>query len=245
IHLDLIAGLPREGYASFARSFNGVFDIGPHTIQLGFLKLLKGSRLRQEAAGMGIIYENLPPYEVLRTPWLSFDELSGLKLIAQCCERLYNSGRFQSSLRFIIGRFPSAFAFFGEICEFLSLRGCFDRALPLRELYDLFAAFAQQKLSGRDAVIFAELLKFDYFSTDNACNPPKGLSRIYDPSVKEFYLSLKDSRNGAGRVHFESFAFDPLIFIEKGADSGGPVMLCFDYGVKDPVSGLYGVKAVG
>ena len=248
IHLDIIAGLPLEDYASLARSFDGVFEMGPHTIQLGFLKLLKGSRLREQARGMGIVYESLPPYEVLSTPWMSFDELSRLKFIAQCCERLYNSGRFSASLRFIVGRFPAAFAFFEAFSAFLSLQGCFDRALSLRELYDIFAAYAQEKLNARDARIFSELLKFDYFSTDNACNPPAGLMRIYNSEVKELYIALKNNRQhsniSSGRIHFESFAFDPLLFIEKGGDSGGSVVLCFDYGVKDMVSGLYNFNIV-
>ena len=237
IHLDLIAGLPYEDYGSFARSFNGVFGLFPHTLQLGFLKLLKGSALRGRAEKLGVEYEALPPYEVLRTPWLSFDELGRLKQVEFCCDRLYNSGKFASSVRFAAARFPSPFAFFEAFAAFLSARGGFDRALSLRELYDLFSGFARENLPAEEQAVFAELLKYDCFSSDNTCNPPASLARIANPAARELYLS--DKSKGGVRAHFEIFSFDPVLYAGKGLFSPGPVTLRFDYGSRDPVSGLF------
>lgn len=244
IHLDLIAGLPQEDYASLARSFDGIYSLHPHTIQLGFLKLLKGSRLSEQAETLGLTHSDLPPYEILSTPCLSFEELNRLTDIAETVERLYNSGKYISSLRFVAACFPTPFRFFEAFSQYLAQQSCFDRSLSLRELYDRFADFADQNLCKKDAVVFAELLKFDYFSSDNACNPPAGLKRIYNPNVKSLYLSQKQCGGAGSRVHFETFAFDPMLYIKTGAENNQPVVFCFDYGKRDPVSGLYDVKFV-
>jgi hypothetical protein len=242
IHLDLIAGLPHENYVSFAESFNGVYALGPHAIQLGFLKLLKGSGLRENAGRDGCLYQNLPPYGVLATPDLSFDELAVLKDIAECVDRLHNSGKFRMSLRYLIQNFSSPFAFFSAFAAHLSERGCFDRSLSQKELYELLAGFAHTLpafTGGTDAEsVLYELLKFDYFSSDNSCNPPAGLKRSAGSSGSDF-RELYASRKGR-RVHFERFAFDPRRFWETGKP-GDSAVLCFDYSLKNPVSGQYEV----
>jgi len=98
LHLDLIAGLPGEGLEQFSASFNSAFALRPHELQLGFLKLLYGSRLRRQADALGILYDPEPPYEVLSTPDLSYADLQLLQQAAQALERLYNSGGFPRTL---------------------------------------------------------------------------------------------------------------------------------------------------
>lgn len=112
LHIDLIAGLPQEDLAEFARSFDRAFALRPHALQLGFLKLLHGSRLRDEAQTLGLVYDPAPPYEVLSTPWMSYGDLLTLKAAEDALERLYNSGKFCGALDYVLtatGRSPMAF----------------------------------------------------------------------------------------------------------------------------------------
>ena len=115
IHLDLIAGLPKEGFSSFTRSFDDVYALKPHQLQLGFLKLLAGSLLESEADYYGIVCKRYPPYEVLRTASLSFYELAFLKQVEALVDLFYNSGRFQSSLALLEPLFETPFSFYSEL----------------------------------------------------------------------------------------------------------------------------------
>ena len=114
--LDLIAGLPEEGFWRFGQSFDFVYSLKPDRIHLGFLKLLRGSRLRDEAESFGCVYTNEAPYEVLRTKDLSFAELSRLKVIEDLVDKYYGS-RFAGSLEYLCGNYKSPFAFFNDLAE--------------------------------------------------------------------------------------------------------------------------------
>ena len=104
IHIDLIAGLPREDWEIFRDSFDKAYSLSPHMLQLGFLKLLHGSRLRAEARKNGCVFSPAPPYEVTETRWLSSRELWRLHLVEDALERLYNSGRFRLTLAYVLAR---------------------------------------------------------------------------------------------------------------------------------------------
>jgi len=118
LHVDLIAGLPFEDYASFSNSFNDVFSLKAHVIQLGFLKLLKGSELRMRNLEYGLTCCDDPPYEVLKTPWLSYEDVQRLKWIEDMVDKYYNSQGFISSLPFAMTHFKSPFDFFEKLSEF-------------------------------------------------------------------------------------------------------------------------------
>ena len=105
IHVDLIAGLPLEDYSSFKNSFNEAYNLYPHQLQLGFLKLLKGSGIREECSKYGYKFREYPPYEVLGNNFLSFEEIIRLKRVEKVLERYYNSARFKKSLKYIINKF--------------------------------------------------------------------------------------------------------------------------------------------
>ncbi|MGE5544098.1 MAG: DUF4080 domain-containing protein, partial [Bacillota bacterium] len=111
IHLDLIAGLPEEDYQSLAKSFNWVYDLQPDYFQLGFLKLLKGTAIREEAPRWDYVCKDYPPYEVLANRWLSFDEISTLKIIDDLLQRYYNSHVFGHTLAYCIPRLFTGNAF--------------------------------------------------------------------------------------------------------------------------------------
>lgn len=159
-HLDLIAGLPEEGLESFARSFNEVYDMKPDQLQLGFLKVLHGTRMEQEAAQHGLIYHSRPTYEVLATKWLSYEELLILKNVEETVEDYYNTGQFASVLAYAIPYFESSFAFYREFGHFLREQGYRDSSQNRASRYLALRAFLQQK--DMDLSLVDELLTFDY-----------------------------------------------------------------------------------
>ena len=111
-HLDLIAGLPGENYESFKKSFNDVHSIKPEEIQLGFLKLLKGSSMREEGDNYGMKYSPYPPYEILSTDKISYEELIDLKKVEHMVDKYYNSQKFNNILNFFYDKFETSFDFF-------------------------------------------------------------------------------------------------------------------------------------
>lgn len=137
IHLDLIAGLPYEDYENFKKSFDEVIKIRPHVLQLGFLKLLKGSKLRGETEKYGYKYKEKAPYEVMENNFISFDEIIKLKFIEELLERYYNSGDFIRSMDFLLEREESAFGIFDKIYECFRSNALFDRSVSLEAHYEL------------------------------------------------------------------------------------------------------------
>ena len=101
IHIDLIAGLPNEDFSSFAKSFNTAFSLGANELQLGFLKLLHGTELRERYNQVGFDYSKIAPYEVIQTPWISQNELNLIKCCEDSTERLINSGRFTNTVNYL------------------------------------------------------------------------------------------------------------------------------------------------
>ena len=143
IHADLIAGLPYEGYASFGKSFDDVYGKG-NVLQLGILKLLRGSRMRREAEAYGIVYSPNPPYRVLKTKELSFSELMRLERIDGLNDRFSNSGKFEYTFPYLPKTCPSAFGFFDGLCDFAEERfACKEIArLPQAEAFRLLWEYA-------------------------------------------------------------------------------------------------------
>ncbi|ADU28112.1 B12-binding domain-containing radical SAM protein [Ethanoligenens harbinense] len=233
VHTDLIAGLPLEDYMTFARSFDTLHALASHCIQLGFLKLLKGSEMRAVAdCTPGYLYSEKPPYQVLQTPWLSFAELGRLEDTAFCVERLYNSGRFMLSLPYLIARFAGPFAFYEAFAGALRARGCFARPVAYPELCAELVRFAAGRFPG-EADTLCALLRFDFYRSDNSGNPPRCLPREAPPHARALYAEKKGAR-----VHFEAFPFDPPALVQTG-ETSGPVVYCFDYARRHPVTGLY------
>lgn len=141
LHLDLIAGLPLEDYGSFARSFNQVYALKPLQLQLGFLKILKGSPLQGEAGEYGIACQGRPPYEVLGTGWLSYGELLRIKTVEDMLETYYNSSQFRASLEYLERFFPSAFGMFLALGDFYGERGYRDLRHSRIRRYEILLEF--------------------------------------------------------------------------------------------------------
>ena len=158
--LDLIAGLPYEDYNSFGRSFDYVYDLQPTTIHLGFLKLLKGSSLREKAEEFGCVFTDKAPYEVLQTDAISYQELQRLHVIKDLVDKYYNSHRFNDSLAYITEKYGnSGFKFFDQFAQHWVDEGC--HLVPtLKKLYVVL------RLDGRKDVKLRDLLKLDYRKTN-------------------------------------------------------------------------------
>lgn len=117
IHLDLIAGLPFEDLKTFQNSFNDVYALHPKQLQSGFLKVLKGTRIEQNASAYGLLYTSQPPYEVLSTKWLSYEDVCLLKQIEEMLEMYYNSGQFEHTLEFLSAYFDTPFAMYKSLAS--------------------------------------------------------------------------------------------------------------------------------
>ncbi|MGE5581350.1 MAG: B12-binding domain-containing radical SAM protein [Bacillota bacterium] len=222
VHLDLIAGLPGEDYQSFAKSFNDSLLIKPNRLQLGFLKLLKGSGLRTKVPEYGYIFTDEPPYEVLSNRWISYQELLKLKTIEELLERYYNCGRFKLAFTYLIPHFSSPFALFESLAEWWKQSGYDQIAHKSKDLYSYLLRFYQTVEP--ESVIFKNILKYDLLSNERLVELPEWAgkknpelhSQSYrfwqNPSHREQYipgfagLAIRDIQR---RVIFEEFDCDP------------------------------------
>lgn len=170
-HLDLIAGLPYEDYDSFVRSFNDVYAMAPDQLQLGFLKVLKGSPMEQRADEYGIVYGSRPPYEVLYTKWLSFDDVLKLKGIEEMVEIYYNSNQFSHTLPVLIQAFSSPFHMYEALADYYRANGYMTSTPSRSYRYQVLLDFACSAASDKRS-LFAELLTFDLYLRENMKSRP-------------------------------------------------------------------------
>ncbi len=145
VHLDLIAGLPYENMQSFAWSFDRVIAVFPHMLQLGFLKLLHGSRLREQMLQYGIAAQESAPYEVLRTSWMSAQELLTLKGVEELLDRYYNTGRAKHTLRFLAQKEASMFEVFAGLAQLARAEGSLQRPVSAQGQFELLADFLERR----------------------------------------------------------------------------------------------------
>jgi len=179
VYLDLIVGLPYETFEKFHLSFDRVLALKPHKLHLGFLKVLKGSKIKEEVELHGYKYDDQPPYEILANKYLHFGELIFLHRIEELLERYYNSGRFRKSHQFI-DRFvySSFFAFYSDLAQFWLKRGLFKRTVSLQECYEQIYEFFQQ-VKPEWLKDFRQVLKFDYLSGNMKGNLPSWCEYFY------------------------------------------------------------------
>jgi len=186
-HLDLIVGLPYEDYETFAKSFNDVYALEPEQLQLGFLKLLRGSGLRFDADKYGIVYADEAPYEVLYTNELSFDEILRLKDIEEMVETFLNSGKALAAIKYAVKTAGNPFRFFEALTDWWSKNGYFDISLSKMELYDkLFEFFKYYTPVEKELNVLKELLRYEIYLGDNMKTIPKSLEREASEEEKQF-----------------------------------------------------------
>lgn len=254
LHLDLIAGLPREDYDSFVNSFNRVYHMRPHQLQLGFLKVLKGTLMEQRAREYGIAFLEQPPYEVLYTKWLSYGEMRSLKQIEKVLEIYYNSNQFLHTIGFLEKAFPHPFALYKALADFYEKKGYFERASARARLYEILLEFACEA-DDCHREVYTELLVYDLYLRENAKSRPafagdlslkkEQIRRIYREEEQKRQLLLEyqdyDSRQMSRMTHVEFFHYpvwDMDSWREDMPRREYPVL--FDYRKRSPLDGQAG-----
>lgn len=224
LHLDLIAGLPKENYESFKRSYNDVFALRPHQLQLGFLKLLKGSGMEKISKDHGIICSPYPPYEVLETNCLTFAEILSLKQIEDLTEIYYNSRRFIYSMEFLLEYFDSPFEFFEELSKYRNKKCAVSLTNNKRYTYAFLYQFCKENDYNSERMKW--IIKFDMLLHENMKTNPDWLDiRNTDETnkkISDFYIHcpvLYDMipeyagmhpKQTAKQTHIERFPFNPI-----------------------------------
>ncbi len=227
-HLDLIAGLPFEDYESFGHSFDQVFALKPEQLQLGFLKVLKGAPMYEEAQKYGIAYRSQPPYEVLFTPWLPFSDILRLKMIEEMVEIYYNSHQFGMTLGQLIPRFSSAFAFFEQLALYYERNQEGQKSSRVRK-YELLLGFASEHFP-EDEDRYRELLTIDYYLRERAKARPS-----FAPDPDPYKKTLREIRQRAPKqVHVEALSRENAAALFGEQD---PLYLIFDYEKRNPLTG--------
>ena len=249
-HLDLIAGLPGEDYNSFRNSFDRVYGMKPDQLQLGFLKVLKGSPMEERAGDYELVYTSQPPYEVLKTKWLSYEEVLRLKQVEEMVELYYNSNQFRYTLAVLEKDFPEPFAMFEQMAAYYREKGYFLNSPARAYRYQVLYDFALSVSPGRKE-LYRELLVFDLYLREKVKSRPEFAGEIGEDEKeyqRAFYLQeekehryLKgyeeyDHRQLAKMTHLEHFTYpvwDPEA-AGKGVRTSGSVL--FDYRNRDALT---------
>lgn len=218
-HLDLIAGLPYEDLESFRRSFDEVYALEPEQLQLGFLKVLKGSKMYERAAGYGILCRREPPYEVLRTDWLSYEDLLLLKGVEEMVETYYNSRQFTQTLKELLKRYGSPFDLFHELAVYYEDRGYDQVSHSRMARYEILREFLKQR--GWMSRVFDQCMTYDLYVREKLKSRP---SFVADLSPYRQQLKAYEKDYGK-RVHVEIFLCEE-----------GPRFVLFDYERRDPLT---------
>ena len=216
LHLDLIAGLPYETYDIFKDSFNYVYNLKPEMIQLGFLKLLKGTQMYDEVEKYQYKYYSKPPYEVFSNKFISFGELVKLKNLEKMLDYYYNSEKFSYTCDFVIkNNFDSAFTFFEKIADYYDKKGYLKISHKEVALFNiLYDFYVENNL--KDLDIFVEFLKYDYLALGKPGSYPEWLksnkdSELHNQLIKD--SEFKSVREGHKNSELEEFKYN--IFTNK------------------------------
>ena len=218
-HLDLIAGLPYEDYDSFRHSFNDVYALKPQQLQLGFLKVLKGSHMMEMCKEYGIVYKTQEPYEVLSTKWLDYDHVLKLKTVENMVEVYYNSGQFQNTLEYLENFFQDAFSIYERLGSFYMEKGYGDVSHTRMRRYEILLEFLEDMPEiSMDQV--KDQMVYDLYLRENLKSRP-GFARDQKPFERQIW-DFRKREKVAKNAHVEVFA-------------DGTVLL-FNYADRDPLT---------
>ncbi len=254
-HLDLIAGLPYEDYDTFRLSFNDVYALKPDQLQLGFLKVLKGSSMYEDSKEYGIVYKSVSPYEVLYTKWLSYDEVLHLKIVEDMVEIYYNSGQFVYAIKYMLHFFESPFDLYqaiGSYYERNQLQGV-NQARIRR--YEILIDFMKEQefltVTTFDINAFRSILVHDLYLRENLKSRPAFAEdqEIYKKRYRDFYFNEEkvmeclmmeptDAKLGQLKqyLHLEHFDIDVLLVAETGLAEQTDQFMLYDYMHRNPLN---------
>lgn len=259
IHLDLIAGLPFEDFDSFGKSFNDVYAMKPHQLQLGFLKVLKGTGIWERADEYGIVYQSRPPYEVLSTRWISYGKILKLKQIEEMVELYYNSNQFTHILPVLVRSFQGPFEMFWQLASFYEEKGYFTNSPARSYRYQVLLDFALGKAPEKEGLL-RELFTFDYYLRENAKSRPHFGADLssYRESIWEFYQKEENkpeflqeysgfhARQTMKMTHMDVFFYpvweEDIDCLQTRRES--PAFVLFDYKKRDALTGEAAVRVV-
>jgi radical SAM superfamily enzyme YgiQ (UPF0313 family) len=218
-HLDLIAGLPYEGYESFHKSFCDVYALRPEQFQLGFLKVLKGSHMMEMTGEYQILYKDREPYEVLSTAWLTYGEILGLKMVESMVEVYYNSGQFKHTLVFLEQYFEDPFRMYEALGRFYEKKGYSEISHSRMRRYEILMEFAgEQKEIPLE--VLSDVMLLDLYLRENLKSRPSFASdqKPYERLIWDYRKAEKIPKT----AHIEVFRDGKTIL--------------FDYTDRDPLT---------
>lgn len=251
-HLDLIAGLPYEDYDSFVTSFNDVYSMRPQQLQLGFLKVLKGSPIEEKAEEYGIVYNSRPPYEVLYSRWIPYDDVLRLKGIEEMVELYYNSCQFTHTLPVLEKEFSSPFAMYEALSQYYEEKGYYINTPARAYRYQVLLEFAQQKAPARNE-LYAQLLTFDMYLRENLKSRPAFApcwqqGEEEKEQVRAFYRQEAQTpqyltgyegyqpQQLMKMTHIEYFTYPVWLENEEMTQLSQKTAILFDYQKRDPLT---------
>lgn len=244
-HLDLIAGLPYEDYESFRRSFNQVYDMKPEQLQLGFLKVLKGSFMSEKAEEYGVRFKEQAPYEVLSTSWLNYGEILKLKNLEEMLEVYGNSGQFRTTMNELIKEFSSPFDMFEALAEYYDKQKLTGISHSRMARYEILERFIKQ-LVPEKLPMYQDLLVYDLYLRENLKSRPRFSAdqEPYKERIKVFFTEeakslayLKEGYEG-----YEARQLMKMAHVEVFRD--GRAVL-FDYKKRDALTHNAAVYEIG
>ncbi|MDD6070796.1 MAG: B12-binding domain-containing radical SAM protein [Clostridiales bacterium] len=211
-HLDLIAGLPFEDVITFKQSFNEAYEMKPNQLQLGFLKVLKGSYMGEQINEYGLQYQDNQPYEVLSTKWISYDEILALKQVEEMVEVYYNSAQFEHVLNYVISFFESSYDFFEAIGTYYAKNQLYGIGFKREARYNVLRSFCMEWFKKCDrtfsAKILDSLLVYDYYLRENAKSRPAWSPE--EPIEKQKYQDFF-KRGGTEEIHLGKEGYDSKV----------------------------------
>ena len=247
-HLDLIAGLPFEDYVTFQKSFNEVYSMKPEQLQLGFLKVLKGAKMWEKAEKYGIAYTEKPPYEVLFTNWITYDEIIKLKQVEEMVEMYYNSNQFTYTIAMLEKEFDTPFKLYESLADYYEEKG-YALQNPARSYrYQILLDFCMEKAPEKENM-YRELLTFDIYLREKMKTRPafaKSQNSLKDKS-REIYQKEEEtkellpayaeynSKQLSKMTHLEEFEYSVWEYgkCEKLVDNQ---LMIFDYNERNPLN---------
>ena len=235
-HLDLIAGLPYEDIKSFRKSFDDVYSMRPDQLQLGFLKVLKGSYMQEMQQEYELRYKDEPPYEVLSTKWLPYSDVIELKGIEEMVEIYYNSGQFPHVVEALVKNYASAYQMYQDLWQYYEEHDYMGIQYRRSARYEIVLDFVKEKYP-EQADGMRELLTYDYYLRENAKSRPEfaGEDATDKRFVRAFYEEEeKERKHLPGYEQFDRNQMRKMTHLEYFPHMGK--MLLFDYKFRNPLN---------
>ncbi|MBQ5600297.1 MAG: B12-binding domain-containing radical SAM protein [Lachnospiraceae bacterium] len=235
-HLDLIAGLPYENMSSFLMSFDDVYDMRPDQLQLGFLKVLKGSYMAAHVQEYELKYRSVPPYEVLSTKWLSYQDVIRLKEMEEMVEVHYNSGQFSYTLRLLEKEFSHPSSMFLALADYYEKNGLFGFSHNRLARYEILYNFLKEKFAEEELPKFRDALMYDLYLRENLKSRPSFAGDQSDVKyeVREFFAA--EAEKPEWLLGYEGYDSRQLIKMAHMEHMEDGSFILFDYKNRDPLN---------